>query len=276
MESIEKKETIIKPGTTKLFIDINELVHNRELISVLVFRKIKSRYAQTILGLFWALLYPLVQIAIFTIVFGKIAKISSDGIPYVLFATTGIVAWSYISQSAVTSSQSLIQDQHILGKVYLPRVIFPIVPVFASLLDFFVSLSIVPVLLIYFRVPISINILLLPLIILFMMGFSLSMGLWLSAVAIRFRDVTHGMPFAIRMLMYTAPVVYPTSSIPLKYRFFYSLNPVTSIIESMRSCLLGTDFMWPYILPGIFVTVILLITGIIYFNYMEPIFVDVI
>ncbi len=276
MESIEKKETIIKPGATKLFIDINELVHNRELIFVLVFRKIKSRYAQTILGLFWALLYPLVQIAIFTIVFGKIAKISSDGIPYVLFATTGIVAWSYISQSAVTSSQSLIQDQHILGKVYLPRVIFPIVPVFASLLDFFVSLSIVPVLLIYFRVPISMNILLLPLIILFMMGFSLSMGLWLSAVAIRFRDVTHGMPFAIRMLMYTAPVVYPTSSIPLKYRFFFSLNPVTSIIECMRSCLLGTDFMWPYILPGFFVTVILLITGIIYFNYMEPIFVDVI
>jgi lipopolysaccharide transport system permease protein len=163
-----------------------------------------------------------------------------------------------------------------LGKVYIPRVIFPLVPVLASLLDFFISLSIVAVSLVYFKIPLSVNLLVLPAIVLFMMVFSLSLGLWFSAVAIRFRDVTHGMPFAIRTLMYTAPVVYPISKIPPDYRFLYSLNPITSIIESMRSCLLGTDFTWAHILPGFFVTFVLLIGGIIYFKHMEPVFVDVI
>jgi homopolymeric O-antigen transport system permease protein len=276
MNSLSVKETVIKPGSARLFLDIKELFEYRDLIWALVTRKIRTRYAQTILGLSWALLQPLVQIAVFSIIFGKIARISSDGIPYVLFATTGVVAWTYISQSITTSSQSLVQDQHILGKVYIPRVIFPLVPVLASLLDFFISLSIVAVSLVYFKIPLSVNLLVLPAIVLFMMVFSLSLGLWFSAVAIRFRDVTHGMPFAIRTLMYTAPVVYPISKIPPDYRFVSSLNPITSIIESMRSCLLGTDFTWAHILPGFFVTFVLLIGGIIYFKHMEPVFVDVI
>jgi lipopolysaccharide transport system permease protein len=276
MNSFSTKETVIKPGSAQLFINIKELFEYRDLIWALVTRKIKTRYAQTVLGLSWALLQPLIQIAVFTIIFGKIARISSDGIPYVLFATTGVVAWTYISQSVTTSAQSLVQDQHILGKVYIPRVIFPLVPVLASLLDFFISLSIVAASLFYFKVPLSVNLLALPAIVLFMMIFSLSLGLWFSAVAIRFRDVTHGMPFVIRTLMYTAPVVYPISKIPPDYRFLYSLNPITSIIESTRSCLLGTGFTWAHILPGFFVTIVLLIGGIMYFKHMEPVFVDVI
>jgi lipopolysaccharide transport system permease protein len=276
MDTPHKELTIITPNTKRLFIDFEELFHYKDLISALAFKKIKTRYAQTILGLFWALIQPLVQIAIFTVVFGKIAKISSDGIPYVLFATTGIVAWTYLQKSAMASSQSLIADQHILGKVYIPRVIFPLVPVLALLLDFFVSLMIVPFLLYYFKVPLSVNLVALPFILFFMMLFSFSVGLWLSAVAIRFRDVTHGMPFAIRMLMYTAPIVYPTSSIPPDYRFLYCMNPVVGIIESMRSCLLGLDFVWPCIYPGVIVICLLFFTGMIYFRRMEPIFVDVI
>ncbi len=276
MSEKAEKVTIIKPPTGWRFIDFQELKHYRDLLVFLVWRDIKVIYAQTILGFAWAILQPLIQILLFTIIFGKVAKLASDGIPYVLFCSTAVIAWTYISQATSKSSGSLVAGQNLLGKIYFPRIIFPLVPILSKLLDFSISLSIIPFLFVYHKVTPTWNLLFLPLFILLMMIVALGTGLWLSAMAIRFRDVNHAMPFAIRMLMYTAPIVYSASSIPDRYRLIYSLNPVVAVIEGFRSSLLGIDFSWAYILPGSLVAVALLISGICYFYHMEHVFVDVI
>jgi lipopolysaccharide transport system permease protein len=272
----QEKVTVIGPKSGWQIIDFKELKEYRDLFFFLVWRDIKVLYAQTILGLSWAILQPLVQIVIFTIVFGKVAKIPTDGIPYFLFSSVAIIPWTYMSQSMVASSQSLITGQNLLGKVYFPRLIFPITPVLAKMVDFGISLLIIVILSFYYHILPTWNLLFLPLFIALMMSISAGVGLWLSALAIRFRDVKHAMPFVIRMLMYSAPIVYSASSIPETYRFLYSLNPLVGVIEGYRACLLGTPIPWQYIWPGIIVALILLISGFHHFKRMERVFVDVI
>ena len=276
MNSKKTAVTVIKPASGWQAINLKELVEYRDLFLFMVWRDIKVLYAQTILGFSWAIMQPVIQIIIFTIIFGKVAKISTDGIPYVLFSTVGIIPWTYMSQSISMSSQSLVAGQHMLGKVYFPRLLFPIIPILSKLVDFGIAMLLVIGVNIYFRVLPTWNLLLLPFFIFLMMGVSAGVGMWLSALAIRFRDVKHAMPFAIRMLMYTAPVVYSASSIPEKYRIIYSINPFVAVIEGLRSCLLGTQFSWLFICPGIITGTLLLISGVLYFLRMERVFVDVI
>jgi len=228
--------TIIKPKSGWQLIDFKELKQYRDLFYFMVWREIKVLYAQTILGFSWAILQPLIQIIIFTIVFGKVAKISTDGIPYFLFSSVAIIPWAYMSQSMTQSSQSLVQGQQMLGKIYFPRLIFPLTPVLAKLIDFGISIFIILVVTIYYRVMPTWNLVFLPFFILLMMTIPAGIGMWLSALAIRFRDVKHAMPFVVRMLIYTAPIVYSASSIPEKYRFIYSLNPIVGVIEGYRAC----------------------------------------
>ncbi len=257
-------------------INLKELIAYRDLFGFLVWRDIKVLYAQTILGFLWALLQPLVQIIIFTFIFGKVAKLPTEGMPYVVFSTVAVIPWTYISQAMSASSQSLVSGQNMLGKVYFPRLIFPITPVLAKLVDFSLSLLIVLGVLVYYRVTPTWNLILLPVFILLMVSVATGVGLWFSAMAIRFRDVKLAMPFAIRMLMYTAPIVYSASSIPGTYRTFYSFNPIVSVIEGFRACLLGTPFAWQYILPGMITALVILVSGAFYFQRMERVFVDVI
>jgi lipopolysaccharide transport system permease protein len=268
--------SIIQPRSGWQIIDFRELKEYRDLFFFLVWRDIKVLYAQTILGFSWAVIQPLVQIVIFTIVFGKIARIDTEGIPYVLFSSVALIPWTYMSQSMTQSSESLVQGQHMLGKIYFPRLIFPITPILARLIDFGISIVIILGLIIYYRISPTWNLLLFPLFVLIMMSISGGIGMWLSAMAIRFRDVRHAMPFAIRMLMYTAPIVYSASAIPENYRIIYSLNPIVAVIEGYRACLLGIPMPWSYIWPGICTTAILLISGAFYFKRMERVFVDVI
>jgi lipopolysaccharide transport system permease protein len=268
--------TIIKPRSGWQLIDFKELREYRDLFYFLVWRDIKVLYAQTILGFSWAILQPLVQILIFTIVFGKVAKVATDGIPYILFSTVAIIPWTYMSQAMTQTSQSLVSGQHMLGKVYFPRLIFPLTSVLAKLVDFGISMLIVLAAALYYRVVPTWNVLLFPIFVVLMASIAAGVGMWLSAMAIRFRDVKHAMPFAVRMLMYTAPIVYSASSIPEKWRFAYSLNPIVAVIEGFRACLLGTSMPWAYVWPGMVTGAILLITGAFYFKRMERIFVDVI
>ena len=268
--------TIIKPKSGWQPIDFKELKQYRDLFYFMVWREIKVLYAQTILGFSWAILQPLIQIIIFTLVFGKVAKLSTDGIPYFLFSSVAIIPWTYMSQAMTQSSQSLVLGQHMLGKVYFPRLIFPLTPVLARLIDFWISILIILVVAIYYRVTPTWNLIFLPFFIIFMMAVPAGIGMWLSALAIRFRDVKHAMPFVIRMLIYTAPIVYSASSIPDTYRFIYSLNPIVGVIEGYRACLLGTPMPWLFILPGVFTAIILLLGGAFYFCRMERVFVDVI
>jgi lipopolysaccharide transport system permease protein len=268
--------TTIKPKSGWQIIDLKELVEYRDLFFFLAWRDIKVFYAQTILGFSWAILQPLIQIILFTIVFGKVAKISSEGIPYILFSTVAIIPWTYMSLSMTQSSQSLVTGQHMLGKVYFPRLIFPLTSVLAKLVDFGISMVIILGVSLYYRVVPTWNLLLFPVFVVIMVSISAGVGMWLSAMAIRFRDVNHAMPFVVRMLMYTAPIVYSASSIPEKYRILYSFNPIVAVIEGYRACLLGTPVPWLYIWPGIITTVILLFSGAFYFKRMERVFVDVI
>jgi lipopolysaccharide transport system permease protein len=268
--------TIIKPRSGWQVIDFKELKEYRDLLFSLAWRDIKVMYAQTVLGFSWAILQPLIQIVLFTVVFGKVAKVSTEGIPYFLFSTVAVIPWVYMSQSMTLSSESLISGQHMLGKIYFPRLIFPFTPVLSRLLNFLISLVIVFGVMLYYSVFPTWNLTLLPLFIITMILISSATGLWLSTLAIRFRDVRHLMPFFVQMLMYTAPIVYSASSIPAKYRLLYSLNPIVGVIEGFRACLLGTSLPWLYIWPGIIVGIILFITGAFYFRRMERIVVDVI
>jgi len=267
---------VIKPLSGWEGIDFKELKEYRDLFYFLVLRDIKVLYAQTVLGFAWAILNPLIQIVVFAIIFGRVANLSTDGIPYVLFCTVAIIPWTYMSEAMTTSSQSLVSDQGMLGKVYFPRVIYPLTPIFAKLLDFVISLLILVPVMIYYEVRPTWNLLLLPVFILFMMTIPAAIGMWLAALAIRFRDVKFAMPFAIRMLIYSAPILYTASSIPEGYRFVYSLNPIVGVIEGFRAVLLGTAIPWAYVLPGFAMAVVLLVSAAIYFRRLESVFVDVI
>ena len=268
--------TVIQPKTGLHLLDLKELKEYRDLFIFMVWREIKVLYAQTILGLSWALLQPLIQILIFTVIFGKVAQVSTEGIPYFLFSTVAIIPWTYMSAAMSSSSQSLVLGQNMLGKVYFPRLIFPMTPIFSKMVDFFISLLIVLVVMIAYRVTPTWNMLLLPLFVIVMMLVPSGIGLWLSAMAIRFRDVKHAMPFVLRMLIYTAPIVYSASEIPENYRLIYSLNPIVAVIEGFRSCILGTPFLWQFIIPGLVTAVVCFLSGVWYFKRMERVFVDVI
>lgn len=268
--------TTIEPKSAWQFIDFKELKEYKDLFFFLAWRDIKVLYAQTILGFSWAILQPLIHIIVFTIVFGKVAKIGTDGIPYFLFSTVAVVPWTYMSQAMTQSSQSLVAGQHILGKIYFPRLLFPLTSILAKLVDFGISLIIILFVLIYYKILPTWNLLLLPLLIIHMVCIATGVGLWLSAMAIRFRDVKYAMQFLTQILMYSAPIVYSASSIPDKWRLVYSFNPIVGTIEGFRACLLGSPVPWAYIWPGIITAMLLLVSGALYFKHIEKVFVDVI
>jgi len=268
--------SVIKPTSGWQFIDFKELRDYRDLFFFLVWRNIKVMYAQTILGFSWALINPFIQIVIFSIIFGKIAKLNTDGIPYVLFSTVAIIPWTYMSSSMTASSQSLVTGKSMLGKIYFPRLIFPLTAVLSNLVAFSISMLLVVGVMVYYQIAPTWNLLLFPYLLILMVSIPASVGMWLSALAIRFRDVKFAMPFIIQMLIYSAPILYSASSIPDKYRMLYSLNPIVGVIEGYRACLLGTPIPWVYIMLSTLTAIVMVITGAMYFKRMERIFVDVI
>jgi len=268
--------TVITPPGRWMPIDFKELKAYRDLFYFLVWRDIKVLYAQSVLGFSWAIINPLVQIVIFSVIFGKVANVPTDGIPYVLFSTVAIIPWTYMSESMGGASQSLVSGQNMLGKVYFPRIIFPMTPILAKLVDFGISLLLLVCVMFYYRISPTWNLVYVPFLVLLMMSVPAAIGLWLSALAIRFRDVKFAMPFVIKMLIYSAPILYSASSIPEQYRALYSLNPIVAVIEGFRACLLGLPMPWEYIFPGTIISILLLVFGLFYFRRMEHVFVDVI
>jgi lipopolysaccharide transport system permease protein len=268
--------SIIKPPSGFEAIDFAELGRYRDLFYFLVLRDVRVLYAQTILGFAWAILNPSIQIVLFTVIFGKIAGVPTDGVPYFLFSTVAIIPWTYMSEAMIQSSQSLVNEQGMLGKIYFPRMIYPLTPIFSKLVDFTISLLLLIGVLVYYSVTPTWNMLLLPLFMVYMLIIPAGIGMWLSSLAIRFRDVKFAMSFIIRLLIYTAPVLYSASSIPEGYRLLYSLNPIVGVVEGFRACLLGTAIPWQYILPSMISGLFLIVTGAMYFRRMERVVVDVI
>jgi len=268
--------SVIKPPSGFEAIDFAELKRYRDLFYFLVLRDVKVLYAQTILGFSWAILNPAIQIILFTVIFGKVANVPTDGIPYFLFSTVAIIPWTYMSEAMIQSSQSLVSEQGMLGKVYFPRIIYPLTPVLSKLVDFVISLVLLIGVLLYFQVTPTWNMMFLPVFMLYMILIPAGIGMWLSSLAVRFRDVKFAMSFIIRMLIYTAPVLYSASSIPSEYRLLYSLNPIVGVMEGFRACLLGGPMPWEFIIPGMVTGLLMVLSGAMYFRRMERVIVDVI
>jgi lipopolysaccharide transport system permease protein len=273
---IDEPITMITPKSKWRLFDFKELREYRDLFFFLAWRNIKVLYAQTILGFLWAVLVPVTQIIIFTIIFGKVAKIPTDGVPYILYSTVAIIPWTFMSQAMGQSSMSLVDNQALLGKVYFPRIMFPITPICSRLVDFGISLIILIGVMAYYQVLPNVNILLLPIFLVQMFLVPAAFGMFFSALAIRFRDVRIAMQFLLRMIIYSAPIVYSATSIPKEYRMIYSLNPVVGVIEGFRFTLLGLDVPWYYIAISFGSTLLFFGFAALYFHRMEHVFVDVI
>jgi lipopolysaccharide transport system permease protein len=272
----EKRITVIQPTKGWQLINLEELWRYKDLLYFLVIRGIKARYAQSVLGISWAIIQPLFTTLIFTVIFGNVAKISSDGVPYVIFSFAAMVPWTYFSGTLTDSANSLVQNANMISKVYFPRLVLPLSAAFSKLLDFIIGFLVFTGFLFYFKMTPSWEVVFLPLLLLILLMTSLGAGMFLSAMAVQYRDVKHAITFLVQILMYAAPVVYPTSSIPEVYRFWYSLNPMVGVIEGFRSIFLGTqEFPWQLIVPGAFVALILFVFASLYFRKMEKIFADV-
>ncbi len=270
-----KKVKVDSVGTWKK-LNFRELWDYRELFFFMVWRDVKVFYKQTVFGFTWAIIRPFFTMIVFSIVFGKLAKIPSDNIPYPIFSYTALVPWTYFSTSLVASSNSLVSNIHIFTQVYFPRLIIPLTPVLGKLIDFAISFVFLLAMMIYYGIFPTVNVFYFPILIVLMALTSSGLGMLMSAIGIQYRDVRFGMQFIVTLLMYAAPVVYPASLIPEKYRIFYGLFPISGVIEGFRSSLLGTRPMpWDLLAVGTCSAITLFCFGLMYFNRMEKNFADV-
>lgn len=268
----------IRPAGYWYDLDLKSVWRYRELLLFLVWRDIKGRYAQSVLGIGWAILQPLFSVLVFTIVLGRLANIGSDGVPYALFSYSGLVVWHYFSGALSGSTESLVSNASLITKIYFPRVITPLAPILGKLVDFAISFAI----LLFIFLPLfggapNWGFLYLPLLVLLTMVTAAGLGMVLAAVAVQYRDVRHAMGFLVQLGMYAAPVVYPASLIPEWVMPWYALNPLVGVIEGFRSALLGTRPMpWDLIGPGALVAVVVFIVGLLFFRHKERLFADVV
>ncbi|MCH7410230.1 ABC transporter permease [Belliella sp. DSM 111904] len=270
-----EKVKIIAPSSGWQLVDLKELWRYKDLLYFLTLRGIKARYAQSILGVSWAIIQPLFTTIVFTVVFGNLAKVDSDGIPYLLFSYLALWPWNYFSGTLTESANSLIQNANMITKVYFPRMVLPLSSILSKLLDFIIAFVVVIGLLIYFKVSPGWGLLFLPLLILQLLMTSLGIGMFLSALAVKYRDVKHALTFLVQLLLYAAPVVYSTTAVPDQYRIFYVLNPMVGVIEGFRAAFLDRPMPWEWIWPGSIVAVLFFFYGTLYFRRMERIFADV-
>src|SRR5437762_2375316 len=277
-EDAGKTSVVIIQPTKGLFcLDLDAVWPYRELLYFLIWRDIKVRYKQTVIGAGWAICQPLMTMVIFTIVFGNFAKIPSDGLPYPIFAYTALLPWNFFAQALGRSGISLVGSANLITKVYFPRLIIPIAAAVASIVDFAIAFVILLGMMIWFGIAPTWGMLALPLFLLLTLVTALSVGLWLSALNVRYRDVGYIIPFLTQFWMYASPVVYPVSLVPEKWRLLYSLNPMAGVIEGFRWALLGKgtpDFGVIAVRGG--VVMALLLGGIVYFGRTEQTFADIV
>jgi lipopolysaccharide transport system permease protein len=268
-------KVVIEPSKGWKVVDFEELWRYKDLLYFLTVRGIKARYAQSILGVGWAIIQPLFTTLVFTVVFGGLAKVDSDGMPYMLFSYLALWPWNYFSGTLSESANSLVANAGMITKVYFPRLILPLSTILSKLLDFLISFVVLLAMLIYFQVAPGFQVIFLPLLLVQLLGCSLGIGMILSAMAVQYRDIKYALGFIVQLLLYTAPVVYSTTAVPEQYQFFYSLNPMVGVIEGIRAMFLDRPIPWEWVWPGSMVAVVLFIFGLFYFRRMEKLFADV-
>ena len=269
------RELVIRPRSGWIAIDWRELWEGRELLYFLVLRDIKVRYKQTVLGVAWAVLQPLFTMLIFTVVFGRFAKIPSDGLPYAVFVFAGLLPWTFFSNNISQASMSLVNQQSLLTKIYLPRVFVPASAIGSGLIDLLVSFVIFALLMLYYQVGASPRILVVPFLVLLTAAASLGVGLALAALIVTYRDFRYVVPFLVQSWLYVSPVIYPVSMVPKQWQPVLALNPMAGIIDGFRSALLGLPWNPVTLAVSSASSVLLLAYGLFYFRKTERSFADV-
>ena len=268
---------LIQPKKNLLHLDLREVWHYQELLYFLVWRDVKIRYKQTLIGAAWVMIQPLLTMLVFAVVFGYFAGIPSDGVPYAIFAYTGLLPWNYFAQAVTRSGASVVNNASLVSKVYFPRLIIPLAAVVSPVVDFLVAFLLLIGLMAWYRIVPTWGVLALPIFMLLAVITAWTISLFLSSLYVKYRDVGHIIPFLTQLWMFASPVVYPVSLVPEQWRLLYSLNPMVGVIEGFRWALLGKaspDFRIMTISAA--VIIVLLWVGIIYFKKMERIFADVI
>jgi lipopolysaccharide transport system permease protein len=257
-------------------LNLKELYEYRDLFIILAYRDLRVRYAQTFLGLFWALLQPAATLLIFILIFGKAVKVDTGDIPYPLFALAGMAAWAYFSFVFSQSGQSIIGAQEMVKKIYFPRLVIPLSKSLVAFIDFMITMIFVIVLMIVYQFPITVNLIWFPVFFILNVIAALAIGIWLSALTIRYRDFIHVIPFLVQFGLYATPVGYPASLIPEKYQLIYHLNPMAGVVEGFRYSILGGEEISQFSWLSFLIILLLFISGIIYFKKVEKVMADIV
>ena len=270
-------KVIIKPSRGWFALHLNELWQYRELLYFLTWRDIKIRYKQTVLGAAWAIIQPFLTMVVFTLFFGKLAKIPSEGVPYPIFSYAGLLPWTFFAQAMNQSSDSLVGNAHLITKVYFPRLAVPLSATLAPLVDFCIAFIVLIGMMFYYQIFPTGTLVWLPAFLLLAFATSLGAGLWFSALNVQYRDVRYTVPFLTQLWLFATPVIYPSSTVHGPWRIILGLNPMTGVVEGFRWALLGIgEAPGAMIYTSMGVSLLLVFTGLIYFNRMEKTFADVV
>ena len=267
----------IAPRTSWATLGLTELWRHRGLLYFFVWRDVKVRYKQTALGAGWAIIQPFFTMVVFSMFFGRLAGISSDGVPYPIFSFAGLVLWTFFSNGLLQASRSVVASQNLVKKVYFPRLALPISSVLAGVVDFAIAFAVLIGMMAFYGIAPSAQVVWVPALLVLALVTALGVGLWFAAVNVRYRDVAYVMPFVVQIWMFATPIAYPGSLVAAEWRPLYALNPMVGAIEGFRWCLLGTDTVpFPMLAASSLAAVVILIGGAYYFRAMEDAFADVV
>lgn len=256
---------------------MKELGRYRDLLFFLVARNIKVKYKQTVLGGLWAVIQPFFMMVVFTLFFGKLARIPSDGIPYPIFNYSAMIAWAYFAQAISQSANSIVGEGNLITKIYFPRLFIPLTPVLSGLMDFSIAFMVLLLMMVYFHIFPSLLVVSIPLLLILLILTACGVGMFLAALNAKYRDIQYTIPFLMQLWMFASPIIYPVSMVPERYRLIYALNPMVGIIEGFRAALLRTGpFPTIMVLISCAVSLAVFLAGLVYFKQVERYFADVI
>jgi len=272
----ELEITKIKPSSSLIHLDLKELARHRELLYFLTLRDIKIRYKQTVIGITWAILQPLLTVAIFTVLFSRFAQFDTGDVPYPLLALSGLIVWLFVHNAISMASNSFVSNTNLVTKVYFPRIILPASSALAGLVDLGIMLVILVAFMLYYRTALTWQLLLAPVFLLLAVILTISLGTLFSALNVRFRDVKFALPFMLQVWLIASPVFYPASILSEKWRLFFAINPLTGILDGFRSALFGTAFNWQVIGISTISIIIISLFSLFIFKWMEDDFADIV
>jgi len=278
MEAVKERPVlIIEPTRGWVSLRLKELWEYHELLYFLIWRDIKVRYKQTVLGAAWAIIQPFMTMIVFSLFFGKLAKVPSDNIPYPIFSYAALVPWTFFANGLSLSTNSLVSSAHLIKKIYFPRLAIPIATVLSGVVDFLLAFAVLIVMIFFYGLVPTLNVVWLPLFLLLALTTCLGVSLWLTSLNVQYRDVRYIVPFIVQFWMFATPIAYPSSLLDEPWRTFYGVNPMVGVVEGFRWALLGTDTApGPVIMVSAIASVLILIGGLYYFRRMEKTFADLV